>query len=101
MMTKARTILTLTGCLISGLSHAHFFSEAHDCKAPVKPLEFITELDKKEFEQDVEDYRSCLQAFVDKQNAAMAKHQTAAQKAADTWKDYAERELGLEPQKTN
>ncbi len=83
--------------LLSSAAHAHFFAEAHDCRAPVKPLEFVTDLDRQQFEQQVDQYRNCLQSFVDKQNAAMEKHQTSAQRAADTWNDYAQRELGATP----
>lgn len=82
---------------LSTAAQAHFFAEAHVCKAPVKPLEFITELDKQQFEQEVEQYRNCLQTFVDKQNSAMTKHQSAAQQAADAWNDYSQRQLGVTP----
>jgi len=96
MITKKHALWIAAGWLLSTTSQAHFFAEAHDCKAPVKPLEFITELDKQEFEQQVEQYRACLQSFIDKQNTGMSKHQTAAQQAADTWSDYAQRVLGAQ-----
>ncbi len=94
MITQKAALWVMAGWLISATSQAHFFSEAQDCKAPLKPLEFITALDKQQFEQQVENYRSCLQLFIDKQNAGMAKHQTAAQQAAAAWNDYAQRVLG-------
>lgn len=98
MITRTAALSILAGCLISATSQAHFFAEAQDCKAPLKPLEFITALDKQEFEQQVEQYRNCLQLFIDKQNAGMSNHQTAAQQAADTWSDYAQRVLGAQKQ---
>lgn len=93
-LSAALTTMVLLATVAPQSAQAHFFSEAHDCKAPVKPLEFVTELDRQQFEQKVDQYRSCLQSFVDKQNAAMGKHQSAANLAAETWNSYAERELG-------
>ncbi|MEH6652296.1 MAG: hypothetical protein V7707_19915 [Motiliproteus sp.] len=95
LLSAALTTMVLLGMVAPENAQAHFFSEAHDCKAPVKPLEFVTELDRQEFDQKVEQYRSCLQSFVDKQNAGMGKHQSAANQAAETWNSYAERELGV------
>ena len=94
LVGAALTTLVLLFTVAPQSAQAHFFSEAHDCKAPVKPLEFVTELDRQEFEQKVDQYRGCLQSFIDKQNAAMGKHQSAANQAAETWNSYAERELG-------
>jgi len=100
-MNKTVVMLVLASCMVPASVQAHFFSEAHDCKAPRKPLEFITELDRQQFEQQVESYRSCLQTFVDKQNRAMARHQSSAQQAVDTWSNYAQRELGTTPSEAN
>ncbi len=93
MYRKAYPLIVLAGWLMSATSQAHFFSEAHQCKGPLRPLEFTTEQDKQQFEQKVENYRVCLQQFINKQNAAMTKHQTAGKKAADTWSEYAQRVL--------
>lgn len=98
MNSHAKKLIFLFGSIIAATSQAHFFAEAHDCKAPIKPLEFITELDRQEFEQAVANYRGCLQSFIDKQNAGMTKHQTAAQQASDTWSEYAQRVLGAKKQ---
>ena len=97
MICKPLAMALLLSSFFATSAQAHFFSEAYDCKAPVKPLEFITELDRQQFEQQVDQYRTCLQSFIDKQNSAMAKHQTAAQKAVDGWNRYAQSELGVAP----
>jgi len=82
----------LLGCasLFPIAAEAHFFPESANCKAPAMPLEFITELDKQQFDAKVGQYRACLESFVGKQNEAMAKHKQAAEKAAADWKYYAE-----------
>ena len=96
MLNRYTTTGILLGLLMPSLAQAHFFAESHTCTAPNKPLEFITELDKQQFEQQVDAYRACLQGFVDGQNSAMSKHQSAAQKAADAWSNYATQVLGAE-----
>ncbi|WP_207061981.1 hypothetical protein [Motiliproteus sp. SC1-56] len=75
-------------------AQAHFFEENADCRAPKKPLEFVTELDKQAFEKKVADFRACLDSFVNKQNQALQRHQSAAEKAAQRWRTYVETELG-------
>ena len=79
--------------ITSTQANAHFFAENNNCRAPKKPLQFVTELDKQKFDEKVADYRSCLEEFVNKQNAAIAKHQGSAEKAAEVWKQYAENVL--------
>ena len=85
--------LLIGATLIALNAHAHFFPESANCKAPAMPLEFFTELDKQEFEAKVDQYRACLETFVNKQNEAMGKHKQAADKAAADWKSYAENVL--------
>jgi len=90
LSTVAGASLLAMATLFTPGASAHFFPESANCKAPAKPLEFITELDKKEFDGKVDQYRACLESFVGKQNEAMGKHKQAAEKAAADWKHYAE-----------
>jgi hypothetical protein len=101
MLKPIQTLCLLCCTLISGLAQAHFFSETHSCKAPVKPQQFFSEQEQQQFEQAVEVYRVCLQGFIDKQNEAMKKHQNAAQQAADAWANYSETVLKPGQQATN
>lgn len=93
-LTAPLRILPLLLVMTAGTAQAHFYPETANCRAPKKPFEFITELDKQQFDAKVAEYRSCLEGFVNKQNEAMAKHQASADKAAATWKQYVETVLG-------
>ncbi|MCW8885815.1 MAG: hypothetical protein OQK12_11250 [Motiliproteus sp.] len=88
-------LIGVLGVTVSSTANAHFFAESPQCKAPKKPLQFVTDMDKKEFDKKVDEYRGCLEGFVQRQNAAMEKHKNGADKAATIWKNYAENELGL------
>lgn len=81
-------------CAFAGTVQAHFYVENPSCRAPKKPLQFVTDLDKQEFDQKVQEYRGCLEAFVNKQNDAMAIHKQSADKASEIWKNYVEQVLG-------
>ena len=100
-MHRSIVMLVLASGMLPASGQAHFFAEAHACKAPLKPLEFITELGRLQFERQVDNYRNCLQTFVDKQNSAMAKHQSSALQAEATWNNYAQRELGSTQSETS
>ncbi|WP_210396823.1 hypothetical protein [Motiliproteus sediminis] len=83
-------LLLITALLASASAQAHFFPETANCKGPAMPLEFVTELDRKQFDAKVAEYRGCLETFVSRQNEAMSKHKQAADNAAEAWKRYAE-----------
>ncbi|OMH25915.1 hypothetical protein BGP75_25745 [Motiliproteus sp. MSK22-1] len=86
-------LISVTLLIASAQANAHFFAENNNCRPPKKPLQFVTELDKQKFDEKVNDYRSCLETFVNKQNSAMTKHKESAEKAAAVWKQYAENVL--------
>lgn len=81
--------------LLPGPASAHFFAETANCRAPKKPLTFAVELDRQQFEQQVDDYRNCLENFVNRQNQAMEKHRHSAEQAAKQWRQYSEQVLGV------
>lgn len=95
---SAAPLLLAATLLASTATHAHFFPETANCKGPVMPLEFVTELDKQEFDAKVAEYRGCLETFVGRQNEAMQKHKQAADNAAEAWKRYAETVLKVKLQ---
>lgn len=90
---KALSCFTLFLTLANS-AQAHFYVENPSCRAPKKPLQFVTDLDKQEFDNKVQAYRQCLEEFVNKQNSAMEKHKQSADKAAEIWRAYVEKTLG-------
>lgn len=93
-MTKIISASALLIGLFSMHAQAHYYPESPSCRGPKKPLQFVTELDKKEFDDKVAEFRQCLEDFVSQQNKAIEKHQLSAEKASNAWKNYVEGELG-------
>ncbi|MDH4581395.1 hypothetical protein E8F20_05830 [Pseudomonas sp. BN415] len=75
--------------LLSPVVLADTFQPSHDCSEPYKPYEFTSEFERDNFINEVEDYKQCISDFVDEQNDAVRKHQSAAQEAIDEWNSYA------------
>ncbi len=92
-IASAAMVMALS--LLPGWAQADYFVESPNCDAPVKPLEFVTELDKQEFDKKVNAYRGCLEQFVSKHNGAMEKHKQSADKAVAEWENYATQVLGV------
>ncbi len=74
-------------------AYAHRFEESPTCIKPRKPAQFADEMAKNEFQSKVERFRICLDTFITQHNAAMAKHQSSAEKAAKIWQQFTEVEL--------
>ena len=66
---------------------------SHSCRQPNKPYEFTSQRQVDRFNSEVEDYRSCINRFVGKQQEAAAAHQNAAQDAIYEWDDFVKYEL--------
>lgn len=93
-MVKLLSTLGLFLAVLSSQAHAHLYLESPNCRGPQKPLQFVTELDKEEFDEKVAKFRQCLETFVGKQNKAIETHTQSADKAAVVWEQYVTKELG-------
>lgn len=93
-MAKLLSISGLLLAVLSSQAQAHLFLESPNCRGPQKPLQFVTELDKQEFDEKVAKFRQCLESFVGKQNKAIEIHTQSADKAATVWEQYVVKELG-------
>lgn len=69
------------------------FEPSHSCYAPSKPYEFEDEWQLNRFKDEVEEFRSCIEDFVEEQNDAVRKHQDAAEEAIDDWNRFVDYEL--------
>lgn len=84
----------LTASLLAGVAHAHsYWSLDHSCSQPSKPFEFNSQWEVDQFNMDVEEYKRCIQDFVDEQNDAIANHGRAAEEAVDEWNNFVNYEL--------
>jgi hypothetical protein len=73
---------------------ADMFTPSHSCSKPYKPYQFSSDWEVRQFQDEVEDYKRCINDFVEEQEDAVRKHQEAAQEAIDEWNSFVNYELG-------
>lgn len=78
---------------ISTTAAADSYSPSHSCYQPSKPYEFNDQWEVDRFNNEVEEYRDCISDFVEEQNDAIRRHQTAAEEAIDDWNNFVRWEL--------
>lgn len=69
------------------------FGPTHSCSKPYKPYQFHDEWQLQRFKDEVEDYRRCIEEFVDEQNESIRNHQKAIGEAIDDWQNFVNYEL--------
>jgi len=74
-------------------ARADIFTPSHSCSKPYKPYQFDSDWEVRQFQDDVEDYKRCINDFVEEQEDAVRKHQEAAQEAVDEWNSFVSYEL--------
>ena len=97
-MKKLLFIIGISSCLL-----ADSFTPSHYCSKPTKPYKPYSfssqwELDSykiymESFYNDVETYKNCIEDFVEEQNNAVRKHNSAAEEAIDEWNSFVNYEL--------
>ena len=88
------TILALAGEAVV----ADSWQPSHSCYEPTKPtkpysLDDEWEIDRynsaiERYNYEVEDFRNCIQSFVDEQNEAIRQHRSAADDAVRAWNNF-------------
>ncbi len=61
---------------------------SHNCIAPLKQRDFVTQAQLDRYKASVDLYRSCLESFVKEQEKAIEAHRKAAQSAIDDWNRF-------------
>lgn len=79
--------------LFVGAARADMFTPSHSCSKPYKLYRFNSEWEVQQFRDDVEDYKQCIGDFVEEQEDAVRKHQSAAQEAIEGWNSFVNYEL--------
>jgi len=69
------------------------FAPSHYCSKPYVPTSFSSESDVELFKLDVEQYKRCIEDFVEEQQDAVKKHKEAAEDAIDEWNSFVSYEL--------
>ncbi len=80
--------------LVIGLvTLADSYTPSYSCSKPYKPYEFNDEWEIKQFESEVEDYRRCIEDFIEEEKEDIKRHQNAIEEATDEWNGYIRYEL--------
>ena len=89
---KPFLLLSLILSAFSSSSFADSFEIVPHCYEPSQPLWLATSYYKTRYNSDVEEYQRCMKAFITTQERAINIHTLAAQKALETWNDFAEKQ---------
>jgi hypothetical protein len=82
-------IFLLLGLLLSPLALADTIEPSHDCNQPDVPYEFQNQYERDQFRADVDEYKTCITDFVEEQQDAIRKHNSAADDAIEEWNSFA------------
>ncbi len=74
--------------LVCGSAAADTTLPVPKCVAPLRQREFATQVLLERYKSTVELYRTCLEAFVKEQEAAIEIHRRAAQSAIEDWNKF-------------
>jgi hypothetical protein len=85
----ATMLLTLTSLPAT----ADRFVSSHYCSKPYVPSSFSSSSERENLKYEVEQYKSCIEDYVDEQNDAIKKHREAAEDAIDEWNSFVNYEL--------
>lgn len=89
--TAVATVLLLA--LLPGAAMADSYTPSHFCVRPFKPHQFNSRGEVEDFMLEVEEYRRCIEEFVDEQNRAAKRHMNAADQAIEDWNSFVVLEL--------
>ncbi len=89
MKSSLYLLLSLLLVVSSMNSYADNFEPLPYCYKPNKPLWLATGYYQARYKRDVEGYQRCMKAFIVTQERAVNVHTKAAQKALQTWNDFA------------
>jgi hypothetical protein len=66
---------------------------SHSCSKPYKPYRFTDQSELRRFQGDVDQYKACIEEFVDEQETAIRNHRRAASDAIEEWNSFVRYEL--------
>ncbi|MDQ7089129.1 MAG: hypothetical protein Q9M50_00550 [Methylococcales bacterium] len=92
-MRKIIFIVLVYSLGFNSLGFADSYSPSHSCSKPSKPYEFEDEYELESFKSNVEQYKQCIEDFIEEQNDEAQEHLNAAEEAASEWNSYASYEL--------
>lgn len=92
-----KRIVSLLAALLLAMqitpARADMFAPSHTCSKPYVPTSFSSNSELESFKLDVEQYKRCIEDFVNDQKDAIKKHKEAADDAIDEWNSFVNYEL--------
>jgi hypothetical protein len=89
MFPNVRNIAGLAFLVFAApLATADSSAPSHSCSKPGKAAAVKSQNDAEKFNEAVSKYKSCIQAFVQQHEDAIANHQRAASQAITEWNDF-------------
>ena len=81
-------LLSVLQMVISVSAYADLYEPVPHCYQPSKPLWFASSDYKERYDNDINEYHTCMKKFIQKQEIAAKKHNQAAQDAIAIWNDF-------------
>lgn len=79
--------------LMTSVAVADSWQPSHSCRKPYKPFSFSNQWEVDSFNDDVRQYRKCIEEFIEEQQEAIDNHRQAAEEAIDDWESFVRLEL--------
>lgn len=83
--TFMRRFFLICALALCSQSFAFEFQNSHSCWEPTKPFQFNSQYEIDRFTDEVEDYKRCIEDFIETEEENIKKHQNAIQEAIDDW----------------
>lgn len=75
--------------MTASLSANSEYVSSHSCSEPYKPYQFTSQYVVDTYNDEVEEFKTCIEDFIEDQNDAIRKHQREAEDAIDDWNNFA------------
>jgi predicted HicB family RNase H-like nuclease len=85
---ELKTLVVLLATTTSLSVYAEYVS-SHSCSEPYKPYQFTTQYEVDPYNDETEEFRTCIEDYIEEQNDAVRDHQRAAEDAIDDWNNFA------------
>ena len=93
--TNVRGLLLVVAALVSQSAVAAAVPASPTCVQPVRPPDKSDSVAWNRFVDQVDAYRSCMNAFIVENHAAADRYRAAANAATEEWNDFVHRSLNV------
>lgn len=80
-------IIIATGLVVDDAMAYEYVSD-HSCHEPYKPYQFNTQHEVDTYNYELDEFRECIEDFVEEQNEAILEHKRVAEDAISDWNNF-------------